>query len=338
MLRRHIARARAGSPVRIQILVFPDSTPIVPVGLLDLLRKAGGMAMASGGSARVDLALVAAAGRPLVKCAGGLPIRCSHTVITAPPADYVVVSPSDPEVLEARSRDPATIRYLRRSHARGAVLASVCTGAFALAETGLLDGRDAATHWAFQDQFRARFPRVNLCAQEILVDAGGVLSTGGATSFLNLAVYLIERIHGEELARSASRMFLIDQRKSPQGSYAIFAGQKQHGDPAILRAQELIERTVADALRVEDVAAKVAMTRRTFIRRFKTATGTTPREYVHRARVEAAKRILEGTREPVASVATRVGYEDQPAFRRLFLRHTGLTPTDYRRRYGAMRG
>jgi transcriptional regulator GlxA family with amidase domain len=212
----------------------------------------------------------------------------------------------------------------------------VCTGAFALAETGLLDGRQAATHWAFQDLFRTRYPRVDLRPQEILVDAGRLLTTGGATSFLNFALYLIERLYGSEAARASARMFLIDERKAPQGAYAIFSGQKQHGDPEVLKAQQLIEHTVTDAPTLEAIAARVSMTRRTFIRRFKAATGSTPLEYLQRVRIEAAKRQLEATRENVVQVAARVGYEDLSAFRRLFRRHTGLTPTDYRRRYGGL--
>lgn len=328
------ASAQSRRPVLVQVLVFPASTPIVPVGLMDLLRKATQLAASLGSRKRIDVALVAASHRNVVVAAGDLPIRCRHTLTDAPRADLVVASPVDPEVLDSLSRQPETVRFLKRAYARGSDLASVCTGAFTLAETGLLDGRAAATHWAFQDLFRARYPRVDLRAQEILVDAGRLLTTGGATSFLNFALYLIERVFGQELARGASRMFLIDERKAPQGAYAIFAGQRQHGDAEILRAQELIERTVAQALSVEEIAGRVSMTRRTFIRRFKAATGSTPRDYLQRARIEAAKRRLEGSRERVGEVAAGVGYEDLAAFRRIFLRHTGLTPTDYRRRYG----
>ncbi|MCC6997164.1 MAG: helix-turn-helix domain-containing protein [Deltaproteobacteria bacterium] len=329
-----MAPRKPSRPVRIHLLVFPRSTPIVPVGLLDLLRKAGALAEAMGQPRAVEVALVAAARRRRVRTAGGLELTCHHTLADAPRADHVVVSPADPEVLDEVSREPATTRFLRRAHAAGATLASVCIGAFTLAQTGLLDGRPVATHWAFQGQFRARFPRVELRPQEILVDAGRLLSTGGATSFLNFALYLIERLHDAEVARAAARMFLIDERKSPQGAYAIFAGQKQHGDEAILRAQELLEHSVADGLGVEAIAARVAMARRTFIRRFKAATGTTPRDYQQRVRIEAAKRRLEASRARVSEVASAVGYSDQVAFRRLFQRQTGLTPTEYRQRYG----
>lgn len=324
------------SAFQIQILVFPESTPTVPVGLADLLRKAGQLAASSGMERKLEISLVAASESKRVATAAGLELGCRYTLRHAPKADLIVVSPCDPPVLDRLSRAPATLAFLRRAYARGADLASVCTGAFCLAETGLLDGRRAATHWAFQATFMGRFPRVRLCPQEILVDTGRIISTGGATSFLNFALYLIERLFGAETARDSSRMFLIDERKAPQGAYAIFSGQKAHGDDAVLEAQAFIEDGGA-GLSVESVAARVAMTRRTFIRRFKAATGSTPRDYLQRARVEAAKRRLETTNDRVAEVAGRAGYQDIAAFRRLFQRHTGLTPSEYRDRYAKPR-
>lgn len=338
--RRPSSSARRSAPrvVKIQLLTFPDATPIVPVGLYDLLRKAAQLAAQNGFVPELEISLVAVADRRRVLAAGALALECQHTTRTAPKADFVVVSPLDPEVLELRSRSPELRRFLRAAHRRGATLASVCTGAFGLAESGLLDGHRAATHWAFQEAFRARFPAVELMPQEILVDEGRLLSTGGATSFLNFAMYLVERIWGPELARVAARMFLIDERKAPQGAYAIFAGQRQHSDQAILRAQTLIEAQAGKALSVELLASRVAMSRRTFIRRFKAATGAPPREYLQRAAVESAKRQLESTKDQVAEVARHLGYEDLAAFRRLFVRHTGLTPVEYRRRYARVRG
>lgn len=324
-------------PVRIQVLTIAGATPIVPVGLLDLLRKCGQLAEQFGVRTRVDTSLVAAdPRRKKIRSAGDLALECHHHLGDAPRADFVIVSPLDPEVLDLRSRDANTLAFLHAAHGRGSTLASVCTGAFVLAETGLLDGRRAATHWAFQDLFRARFPSVDLQPQDILVDEGRFVTTGGATAFLDFALYMAERLYGPELARAAARMFLIDH-KAPQGAYAIFSAQKQHGDADILTAQTLIERSGGRALSVEDLAAKLAMSRRTFIRRFKAATGGPPREYLQRACVEAAKRRLESTRESIAEVARAAGYEDLTAFRRLFLRHTGLTPSDYRHRYASLR-
>jgi len=226
------------------------------------------------------------------------------------------------------------VPWLRRMSLAGADVASACTGAFLVAEAGLLDGKSATTHWAFQQQFRERYPRVRLEPQAIVVDQGRVITAGGATSFLSLSLYLVERFLGVEVARAASKMFLVDVNKSPQGAYAIFGTQKAHGDEGILKAQNAIESELTHWLSVEDLARRVAMSRRNFVRRFKSATGNAPREYMQRVRVEAAKRALENTTGSVSAIAGDLGYEDVVAFRRLFIRWAGLTPAEYRARYG----
>jgi transcriptional regulator GlxA family with amidase domain len=225
------------------------------------------------------------------------------------------------------------IPWLRERYARGADVASVCTGAFVLGEAGLLDNRDATTHWAFQHVFARRYPRTRVLPQAILVDQGRVMTCGGATSFLNLALHLVERVFGSDIARAASKMFLVDVNKAPQSAYAMFSSQKAHGDDEILRAQQMIEQRPARTPSVERLAQAVAMSERTFARRFSRATGNTPLEYTQRVRIEAAKRALEaGAR--VSTVAGTVGYTDAASFRRLFARITGLSPAEYRARYG----
>ena len=239
----------------------------------------------------------------------------------------------DPDVLVHLAQNSAVVPWTRRAYERGADVVSACTGAFVLAEAGLLDGRRATTHWALQPLFSERYPRVKLAPQAILVDQGRIVTAGGATSFMNLALFLVERLFGQEVARAASRMFLIDPNKSAQGAYAAFSTQRDHGDEPILRAQDLIERDIAHAPPVDEIARVVALTQRTFLRRFREATGDAPRDYIQRVRIEAAKRRLERG-AAVTLVATEIGYKDVVAFRKLFVRHTGLTPMDYRERYG----
>jgi transcriptional regulator GlxA family with amidase domain len=270
-----------------------------------------------------------------VRAAGGLALTCDATLRTAGPADLVVVPALEPDVDEHLALNQAVVPWLRRAFHAGADVASACTGAFALAEAGLLDGRAATTHWAFQELLARRHPRIRMQPQAILVDQGRVLTAGGATSFINLTLFLVERLLGPEVARAASRMFLIDPNKSPQGAYAMFSSQKSHGDDGVLRAQELIEKEVERVPPVEALARRVAMSPRTFVRRFHGATGNTPREYIQRVRIEAAKRLLEGGQHSVGEVARRVGYGDVVGFRKLFVRSTGLTPVDYRARYGS---
>lgn len=326
------------APLRAHIVVLRDCTPIVPVGMFDLLRKAGELAaMVPAARARprrrLAVSLISAGDDRELSAAGGLAVRCAATLRTAGPCELAIVPALDPDVIDHLERNRAVVPWLRRSFAAGADLVSACTGAFLLAEAGLLDGRAATTHWAFQPLFAQRYPKVRLAPQAVVVDQGRIVTAGGATSFLNLTLVLVERLLGEDVARAASRMFLVDPNKAPQGAYAAFASQKDHGDDPILRAQDLIERELAHAPAVDELARTVALSRRTFVRRFHAATGNAPRDYIQRVRVEAAKRALESG-DPVGAVATRVGYGDPVAFRKLFARLTGVTPAEYRQRYG----
>lgn len=320
-----------------QVVALRDCTPFVPIGIVELLRKSielAAQAPDAGHRRAVEVTLVAAGDRPVLRAQGDIELRCASSLRDAGPADVVVVSALDPDVRERLAANRDVVDHVRRAFSRGADVASVCTGAFLLAEAGILDGRSATTHWAFQPLMAALHPRVRLAPQAILVDTGRVVTSGGATSFVNLALLLVERLLGEDVARAASRMFLVDVNKSPQGAYAMFATQKAHGDEAILRVQELVEREVAGDLTVERLAREAAMSTRTFIRRFRSTTGNAPREYVQRVRIEAARRQLEAGDERVSAIAARVGYGDAAAFRKMFARVTGLAPAEYRARYG----
>jgi len=301
--------------------------------MAEMLRKSVQLAH-SLGLAREPLAVTLVGPDRVVMGAGGLPVHCAATLRQVRRAELVFVPPLDPDVLEPMANHRPVVEWLRRMYASGADIASACTGAFALAEAGILDGKSATTHWAFQDLFRERYPSVRLESQAIIVDQGRVVTAGGATSFLSLALYLVERLLGAEVARAASKMFLVDVNKSPQSAYAMFATQKTHGDEAILRAQDLLERDLASCPSVPELARRVAMSPRNFVRRFQQATGNSPRDYIQRLRIEAAKRVLEGSPRQLGAVAGAVGYRDLVAFRRLFQRWTGLSPSDYRGRYG----
>jgi transcriptional regulator GlxA family with amidase domain len=318
------------SRFRVHVLALRDCTAFVPIGIVDMLRKA---AMLPGARRAVEVVLVAPGGSPTVVGAGGIRIRCGQRLDETRDSDLVVVPAVDPDVVHHLDRNRAVVPWLRERYARGADVASVCTGAFLLGEAGLLDHRAATTHWAFQDQFARRYPRVRLLPQAILVDQGRVLTSGGATSFLNLSLHLVERVFGVDVARAASKMFLVDINKAPQSAYAMFASQKTHDDRDVLRAQQMIEDRPSRVPPVEQLARAVAMSPRTFARRFRNATGNSPLEYTQRVKIEAAKRALE-TGERIASVAGSVGYSDAASFRRLFARITGLSPADYRARYG----
>jgi transcriptional regulator GlxA family with amidase domain len=325
----------ARSSFRAHVVVLRDSTPFVPVGIVEMLRKASAVASTLPGapSGTVRVQLVAPGRSRTVACSGGLRLHCEESTATVRRSDLVVIPALDPDVDEHLARNKEVVPWLRRRYLAGADVASVCTGAFVLGAAGLLDGRAATTHWAFQELLARRYPRTQVLPQAILVDQGRVLTAGGATSFLNLALHIVERVFGAEVARASSKMFLIDVNKAPQSAYAMFSSQKLHEDQDILRAQSMIERQPERTPPVDRLARDVAMSPRTFARRFRHSTGNSPREYIQRVKVEAAKRALESG-ERVSAVAGLVGYTDAAAFRRLFARVTGLTPADYRARYG----
>jgi len=308
-------------------------------GPMDVLQKASRLAGDAQPSDRPPRALevhLLAADRAPVTYPNGVTIVPSATIDEALRPDVIVVPQLDDDDL-GRSLDEnrAYVPWLRAGYAQGACLASFCTGAFLVAETGLLAHQRATTHWQFAEEFRRRYPLVRLESDRLIVDAGNIITSGAATSFLDLAIYLLDRYCGHETAVRAAKMFLVDTGRTSQLPYTVLNIQPQHRDEPIARAQQLILEGYAGKLGVEDLAHRAGLSVRQFGRRFHQATGDTPSTYIQRVRIEAAKRLLEGTPRPVAEVMTLVGYEDERAFRRLFRRHAGLSPTAYRRRYAS---
>jgi len=321
----------------VAILVFEDCTPLTSIGSLEILDKSARLHRDSGGPQVFSLALVGLGPNPVVTAAG-YPVYCHTTIDHAGTPDLVIVPALDGDILAQLERNHRAVAWVRRMYEAGADVVSLCTGAFVLAEAGLLDGRQATTHWAAEPLFRSRYPRVDLRPERMIVDEGRVCTGGGATSFLTVMIYLVEKHCGAETARDAARMFLIDINKGPQTAYAIFATQKDHGDEQILRAQSMIESRAGGSYTVQTLADAVGISRRHFVRRFKGGTGNTPQEYIQRVRVEAAKRELERGGATFAQVAAHVGYEDLGSFRRVFGRITGVSPSEYRRRYSSNGG
>ncbi|HEX9825953.1 MAG TPA: helix-turn-helix domain-containing protein [Flavobacteriaceae bacterium] len=225
------------------------------------------------------------------------------------------------------------IEWILKQYKAGAEIASICTGAFLLASAGILNGKRCSTHWAAADQFRIMFPEVNLQIDQLITDEHGIYTNGGAYSFLNLIIYLIEKYYNRETAIFCSKVFQIEIERNVQSPFAIFTGQKQHEDDMIKEAQAFMEHNLEDKLFVEDLSTKFSVSRRTFDRRFIKATGNTPSEYSQRLKIEAAKKSLENTRKTVNEVMYDVGYNDPKAFRNVFGRITGISPLDYRAKY-----
>lgn len=212
-------------------------------------------------------------------------------------------------------------------------LASLCKSAFLLAETGLLNDKSCATHWTSHDLFKQKYPQINLLPEKIISEDNGVYSSGGAYSFLNLILYLIEKYYGREIAIWCSKVAEVDYDRKDQSQFIIFNGQKDHADETIKKAQVFIEKHFEKKLIVEELADKFAISRRNFIRRFKKATFNTPLEYIQRVKIEAAKKSMESSALNISQIMFDVGYNDEKAFRKVFKKYTGLSPIAYKQKY-----
>ncbi len=226
--------------------------------------------------------------------------------------------------------------WIVEQHHRGAEVASLCIGAFFLATTGLLDGKKCSTHWGYANQFRTMFPHIELHDDKIMTEEKGIYTSGGAYSYLNLMVYIIEKYVGRHMAILIAKGFAIDIDRQSQSPFIIFQGQKAHNDEQIKYAQEFIECNYQEKIKTEELADRFAMGVRSFERRFKKATDNTVLEYVQRVKVEAAKRSFETSRKNINEVMYDVGYTDNKTFRSIFKKITGLTPADYRNKYNKL--
>ncbi|HOY95941.1 MAG TPA: helix-turn-helix domain-containing protein, partial [Catalimonadaceae bacterium] len=207
------------------------------------------------------------------------------------------------------------IDWIRSQYRLGAELASICTGAFFLAEAGILNGKSCSTHWSAADVFRSRFPEVRLQPDRLITDENGIYTNGGAYSFLQQMLYLVEKYFDRETAVLCSKIFQIDMDRQSQSSFIIFSGQKKHNDELVKKVQDYLESNVQEKWSVEELSSRFAVGRRTFDRRFSKATGNSLIEYAQRVKMEAAKKALESTRKTVQEIMYEVGYSDLKAFR-----------------------
>src|SRR5258705_1788018 len=257
-----------------------------------------------------------------------------HTHISAITKTNLIIIPSlNHNYQKAVRRNKLLIDWIEEQYKNGAEIASICTGAFMLASSGLLDGKTCYTHWAAADNFRTMFPKVNLQTDKLITDEHGIYTNGGAYSFLNLMIYLVEKYYDRQTAIFCSKVFQIEMDRNSQSAFTIFTGQKLHGDEMVKKAQAYIESKLDEKISVEHLSSRFAVGRRNFDRRFIKATGNTPVEYSQRVKIESAKKAFETTRKTVNEVMYEVGYSDVKAFREVFRKITGMSPLEYRAKY-----
>jgi transcriptional regulator GlxA family with amidase domain len=264
----------------------------------------------------------------------GLYTICPDIIYTSvKKTDLIIIPAMHGDLLTAMDLNKGFLPWIIQQYYAGAELASFCVGAFFLAATGLLTGKQCSTHWSLANKFRELFPDVNLVDDKIITFEEGIYTSGGAYSFLNLLIYLIEKYAGREIAILIAKNFMIDIDRDSQSPFIIFQGQKTHEDEAVKKAQEFIEQNYQEKIAVDQLASMLAQGRRNFERRFKKATSNTVVEYIQRVKIEAAKKNFETNRKNITEVMYDVGYADNKAFRTVFKKITGLSPVEYRNKY-----
>lgn len=308
--------------VEIGLVRYPGSQLSAVLGIADMLTVADQVAQRRGDD---DLPRLRVSERP---CAPGEPPEDGGRL------DVLVLPPSmEPPPTPEAAAPVAT--WVRERHRDGCVVASVCAGTFLLAESGLLDGRIATTHWVYFDTFRDRFPRVVLDTERLIVDDGDVVTAGGLMSWTDLGLRLIDRTLGSSVMVETAQLLLLDPPGREQRFYSTFSPRLNHGDPAILEVQHWLHATGGTEASLPALAARAGLEPRTFLRRFQKATGMTSTDYAQRLRIGRARELLQFGAKSVETIAWEVGYGDPAAFRKVFLRLVGLTPSAYRRRFRA---
>lgn len=247
--------------------------------------------------------------------------------------DLVIIPSLNHHYQKAIENNRPLVDWIGSQYKNGAEVASICTGAFLLASSGLLDGKKCSTHWAFAHRFGDMFPKIDLQPDRLITDESGIYTNGGAFSFLNLIIYLVEKYFDRQTAIFCCKVFQIEMDRHSQSPFMIFSGQKSHGDEMVEQAQAYIENNLHEKISIGHLSDRFAVGRRNFDRRFIKATGNTPIEYAQRVKVEAAKKALEASRKTVNEVMYEVGYSDAKAFREVFRKITGVSPLEYRNKY-----
>jgi len=264
---------------------------------------------------------------------GEYTIRTNRLLQDVSKTDLLIIPPLFGDVDSGLLANAEAIPHFQKLHGQGTSLASLCVGAFLLAETGLLNGKKCSTHWAYINEFKERYPQVEVEDGAVITAHDNIYSSGGASSLWNLILYLLEKYSDRETAVMIAKYFALDIGRDSQSQFAIFRGQRSHADTDIQRVQDYIEKNYEDKITVEDLANVINLGRRTFERRCKDATNNTPIEYIQRVRIEAAKKYFEASRKNVSEVMYDVGYTDTKAFRDIFKKITGLTPIEYRNKF-----
>mgnify|MGYP006291423771 FL=1 len=277
------------------------------------------------------MTIASADGGP-IRSANHIPIQPHCGIDRIRETDLLVIA-SATYIDQILERNPELIPWLRELYNKGAHIASICTGAFLLAESGLLDGKSATLHWGFAEMFRTRYPEIPVQQDRIYIDHGRLYCSAGVSAGMDLSLYLVEKFCGRKAAVASAKTMVLDMERQTQAPYDCFFAPKDHGDLRVVRIQERIEQQLTETIDYNRLADEFGMSRRSMERRFTNSVGMTPLAYLQKLRVEYAKHLLEEGTRSFSEITCQAGYEDVSFFRKLFVRLTGLRPREYRQRF-----
>jgi transcriptional regulator GlxA family with amidase domain len=323
--------------LEVTVLFLDETFSSTAIGPMEVFRHAGTLWNVLTGnrpSPRFRVTTASADGRA-VRCDGPIQIKPTTSISAIRKTDLIFIPTTGLSIEDIVERNAPVVPWLRRWHKRGASIASVCTGVGLVAAAGLLDGKRATTHWALADRFREQYPKVLWMPELMVTEDRGFYCGGGVHAALDLSLYLVEKFCGHDIAMQSAKAMLIETPRTWQAGFAIVPLKTEHSDDAIVRAQEWLHQNFRRNIQVDAAAQHVGMSLRNFVRRFKLATGDSPLGYLQKLRVAAAKRLLESNHRSLQEISDAVGYQDVAFFRQLFQRHTGVSPSAYRQKFGA---
>jgi len=322
--------------VDVTVLFLKETFSSTAVGPMEVFRHAGTLWNILTGKSQhpyFQVTTASADGR-LVECDGPIYIKPMAAIRDVRKTDLIFIPTTGLGIDDVVERNAPVVPWLKRWHKRGAAIASVCSGVGLVAETGMLDGKRATTHWALAERFSEKYPKVKWMPELMVTEDRGFFCGGGVRAALDLSLYLVEKFCGHEIALESSKALLIETPRAWQAGFAVIPLKTEHNDEAISLAQDWLHENFHRTFPLDAPARRAGMSLRNFVRRFKEATGDSPLAYLQKLRVAAAKRLLENDHRSMQEISDAVGYQDVAFFRSLFQRHTGVSPSAYREKFG----
>lgn len=321
--------------IKIVVLAFNGALASAITGVVDLFSMTGVSwnRIQNQAVQRLFEVDIATADGQSIQCINGIRLEADCSFAEIEHADILIVPTIGAPILNVLENNPKLINFLKMQYQQPSLIAGNCTGNFFLAEAGLLDHKQATTHWGFQHLFSVRYPLVKLNVDQLISHDQHIYCAGGGLAWFDLGLHLIERFYGFDVAIQTAKSFVLDYHRDSQLSYSLMKIGQPHQDELVQKVQDWLEQNFQKDIVLDDLATQFNVTKRTLIRRFNTALDVPPNQYLQAIRIEAARKRLEETEHALDLIMHDVGYSDPSSFRRLFHKKTGLTPLEYRRRF-----